>query len=72
MNARGATVGWDPEAIYAPPIDTSKYKYFAFVKIRNGHIASNSDVGMITVKDQADLNKLVNQLPEEYEGVLQS
>ena len=68
MNARGATVGWDPEAIYAPPIDTSKYKYFAFVKIRNGHIASNSDVGMITAKDQADLNKLVNQLPEEYEA----
>lgn len=68
MNARGQTVGWDPEAIYAPPIDTSKYKYFAFVKIRNGHIASNSDVGMITAKDQADLNKLVNQLPEEYEA----
>jgi hypothetical protein len=34
MNSRGATLGWDPDVIYAPPINTQKFPYFAFVKSR--------------------------------------
>src|SRR6185436_975519 len=35
MNARGGQVGWDPDVIYAPPINTQKYPHFAFVKLKD-------------------------------------
>jgi hypothetical protein len=62
MNSRGATLGWDPDVIYAPPINTQKYPYFAFVKIKGGHIAANSDVGMITARSQEELSKLAQEV----------
>jgi hypothetical protein len=65
MNSRGATLGWDPSVIYAPPIDTQRYPYFAFVKIKQGHVASNSDVGMITARSQEELSKLTQEVDTE-------
>lgn len=65
MNSRGATLGWDPEAIYAPPINTQKYPYFAFVKVKAGHIASNSDVGMVTARSPEELSKLTREVDAE-------
>jgi hypothetical protein len=67
MNSRGATLGWDPEAIYAPPIDTQRYPHFAFIKIKQGHIASNSDVGMITARSAEELNKLSKEVPDQFD-----
>jgi len=68
MNSRGATLNWDPNVIYAPPIDTRKYPFFAFVKVREGHVASNSDVGMITARSAEELNKLTRGLPDNLEA----
>jgi hypothetical protein len=65
MNSRGATLGWDPDTIYAPPINTQKYPYFAFVKIKQGHIAGNSDVGMLTARSQEELSKLAQEIDTE-------
>jgi hypothetical protein len=62
MNSRGATLGWDPDVIYAPPINTQKFPYFAFVKIKEGHIAGNSDVGMITARSSEELQKLSQEI----------
>lgn len=65
MTSRGATLGWDPAVIYAPPIDTQKYPFFAFVKIKQGHIASDSDVGMVTARSQEELSKLTQEIDTE-------
>ncbi len=65
MNSRGQSLGWDASVIYAPPINTQKYPYFAFVKIKQGHIASNSDVGMLTARSQEELSKLANSVDSE-------
>jgi hypothetical protein len=65
MNARGATLGWDPDVIYAPPINTQKFPYFAFVKIKEGHIVGNSDVGMITARSPEELSKLSGEIDTE-------
>ncbi len=62
MTARGKTLGWDPDVIYAPPINTAKYPYFAFVKIKQAHIGANSDAGMITARSQEELSKLTQQI----------
>lgn len=67
FNSRGATLNWDPETIYVPPINTQRYPYFAFVKVKEGHLASNSDVGMITARSAEELNKLARAVPEHYE-----
>lgn len=65
MNARGKTLGWDPDVVYAPPINTQKYPYFAFVKIKEGHLLADSDVGMITAKNAEELAKLTNTVDKE-------
>jgi hypothetical protein len=65
LNSRGGVLGWDPDVIYAPPIDTTLYPHFAFVKIKQGHVAGGSDVGMITAKDPEQLSKLINGVDRE-------
>jgi hypothetical protein len=70
MNARGGVLGWDPEVIYAPPIDTETYKYMSFVKIKAGHIAGGSDVGMITARTEEELSKLVRSVDTEKYDVI--
>lgn len=65
MTSRGQTLGWDSSVIYAPPINTQKYPYFAFVKIKEGHIASTSDAGMITARSQEELDKLVRAIDSD-------
>jgi len=67
MNSRGATLNWDPEVVYAPPIDTARFPFFAFVKVRDGHVASTSDVGMLTARSAEELSKLAREVPSEYE-----
>lgn len=64
-NIRGAAgVGSDyphgMEVWYAPPIDTSKYKYFAFVEPREFNLGDKKRI--ITAKDEATLQKLVGMV----------
>lgn len=65
MNSRGGTLGWDPSVVYAPPINTQKFPYFAFVKVKAGHIAGNSDAGMVTARSSEELSKLTKEIDTE-------
>lgn len=67
INANGGTLGWDPEVIYAPPIDTKKYPFFAYVKQQDGTLGGTSDVGMLTARSEKDLQELANSVPGKYQ-----
>lgn len=71
-NAKGATFGWDPRVVYAPPIDTTRFPYFAFVKSFDGALGGTSDVAMITARSQEELSKLASNIPKEYQVFFKS
>jgi hypothetical protein len=57
LNSRGMTSNIDGDVVYAPPIDTSYFKHFAFVRPIEGKAFSTSEVAMIFGRDAAELNK---------------
>ena len=56
-NAKGTTSGFDPEVVYAPPIDTTYFRHFAFVRPIEGKAFGTSEVAMIFGRDAAELQK---------------
>lgn len=55
----------DPAALYAPPIDTGKYPYFAMVKATAGKGGVDDSVGMIVAKNAAELQQKIASIPKE-------
>lgn len=58
-NARGMTSNLDGDVIYAPPIDTTYFKHFAFVRGIDGKAFGDSEVQMIFGRDAAELSKRI-------------
>lgn len=56
-NARGMQTSMDSSVVYAPPIDTTYFQHFAFVRPLEGKAFSTSEVGMIFGRDAAELSK---------------
>jgi hypothetical protein len=52
--------------LYAPPIDTTRYPYFAYVRSRPGTALGNSDVAIITASSKEELQQKIGQLTGEY------
>jgi hypothetical protein len=64
-SAQGTELHWDTDKLYAPPIDTQRVPFFAFVKRHDGAVFGNSDVAMITARDAAELQQLVGAIEKD-------
>lgn len=59
MNAKGLTTNFDPEVVYVPPIDTTYFQHFAFVRPVEGKAFGTSEVAMVFGRDAAELQKRI-------------
>jgi hypothetical protein len=64
--AQGRTNDWDLDALYAPPINTKKVPYFAFVRAQDGRVFASTETAMITAKDPAELRRLAARVEAEH------
>jgi hypothetical protein len=55
--ARGMDSNYDPATVYVPPIDTTYFKHFAFVRPVDGKAFGTSEVSMIFGRDAGELTK---------------
>lgn len=62
LNARGYTTNINPNAFYAPAIDTAKFPHFALVKDVDGALGSSSEVVMVVARDAKELQQKVAQI----------
>jgi len=67
-NALGLGRTMDDMVIYAPPVDTRRYPFFAFVRAKE-KIGNHTDLSMITAKSSDELRSLANQVGDEYEVI---
>jgi len=67
LTSRGWNYNYDPLNVYVPPVDTTRYPYFAFVKQRAGMLGGSSEVSMITARTEKELHTLVGKVPQDYE-----
>lgn len=68
LNAAGIARKLDPEVIYAPPVDTRRYPYFALVSAKE-KVGSITDLSMITAKSEEQLRALASAVGDEYEVI---
>ncbi len=59
MNAKGLTSNYDPLVVYAPPVDTTYFQHFAFVRPVAGKAFGTSEVAMVFGRDAAELQKRI-------------
>lgn len=57
QTAAGLEKRWDPDVFYAPPVDTRRIAYFAWVKEPTGKLFASSDVAMLTARTAQELEK---------------
>lgn len=62
VNSRGMTSNLDSEVVYAPPIDTTYFKHFAFVRPVEGKAFGTSEVSMVFGRDAAELSKRIHMV----------
>ena len=55
--------GYNPDVLYAPPINTAKYRYFALVKDRPGLAGGTDDTHYLVGASEDDLRSKVALLP---------
>lgn len=58
-NARGVTSNFDGNTVYAPPIDTTYFQHFAFVRPVDKKAFGTSEVTMVFGRDAAELSRRV-------------
>ena len=68
LNATGIARNLDAEVVYAPPVDTRRYPYFAFVSAKQ-RIGGITDLSMITAKSEDQLRQLAAKVGEDYEVI---
>lgn len=68
--ASGLSKTIDPDGLYAPPVNTSNYSHFAYVRVKPGVGMGDSDVSIVTAASADDLaGKIANikQMGPQYE-----
>lgn len=58
-NARGFVSNMDPETVYVPPIDTTYFQHFAFVRPIEGRAFGTSEVSMLFGRNADELSKRI-------------
>lgn len=67
LNAVGIVrKAWDDLPAYAPPINTKKYPYYAFVKTKE-QVGVPTDVGMIVARTDEELRTLARDLDADFD-----
>lgn len=66
-SAMGISRNKELGTLYAPPIDTGKYPYFALVRARPGTAFADDSVAMITANTQASLEQKMASLRSDYD-----
>ena len=61
--------GYDPDALYAPPINTARYPYFAFVKEDPKAAMSSGGSQMIVASSAKELRSKIALLPQGLIGL---
>jgi hypothetical protein len=70
VTARGMTSNFDHEVVYAPPIDTTYFKHFAFVRPKDGKAFGTSEVTMIFGRDAGELSKRMAMVDRDMYDVV--
>lgn len=65
MNAKGVTSNFDGSVVYVPPVDTSYFQHFAFVRPIEGKAFSTSEVAMVFGRDAAELQKRISLIDQQ-------
>lgn len=68
-SAQGVARSQELGTLYAPPIDTAKYPYFALVRAREGQAFTDGSVSMITADSAANLEKKMASLRSDYDVI---
>lgn len=71
LNAMGIARELDPRVVHAPPVDTRRYPYFAFVSAK-AKIGATTDLAMITAKSEEQLRQLASKVGDDYEVVFKN
>lgn len=58
---------YNPDILYAPPINTSKYPFFAYVRQKEGTMLGESGASVITAKSAEELQKKISLLGPSYD-----
>lgn len=69
-SAKGLTTNFDPKVVYAPPVDTTYFKHFAFVRPVEGKAFGTSEVAMVFGRDAAELQKRISLVNREQFDVI--
>ncbi len=72
-NAQGVSKGsYNPDILYAPPIDTNRYPFMAYVRNREGYALGESGAHVIIAKDAVGLQEKIARLGPEYDAFTKS
>lgn len=63
-----AKESYNPDRLYAPPINGSKYPFMAYVRQREGYALGQSGGSVIVGKDAVDLQNKINLLGPEWDA----
>lgn len=69
-NAKGLTTNFDGNTIYVPPVDTTYFQHFAFVRPIEGKAFSTSEVTMVFGRDAAELQKRIAMIDKQNFNVI--
>ena len=58
----------NPDILHAPAIDTTNYKYFAYVRHREGYALGESGASVVTAKTAEDLQTKLSNLGPEFDS----
>ena len=64
-SAKGLTTNYTPDTVYVPPIDTTYFQHFAFVRPIEGKAFGTSDVAMVFGRDAAELQKRIALIDQQ-------
>jgi hypothetical protein len=67
--AQGVTKdAYNPDRLYTPPIDASKYPFMAYVRQREGYALGESGASVVTATSAEDLQKKISLLGPDYDA----
>lgn len=59
---------YNPDRLYAPPIDVSRYPFFAYIRQREGYAFGEGGAGIITAKDAQELQHKISLLGPDFDA----
>lgn len=69
-NAKGFQSNLDPDVVYVPPIDTTYFQHFAFVRPIEGKAFGTSEVAMVFGRNAEELSKRISSVDRQNFDVI--